>query len=173
LPNLTGTVDLLRLAENSPNFKGFLFLSSSEVYGECNSLNPIKEEELGRTDIFHPRSVYSESKRAGELVCRVWERSNNLPIAIARPFHTYGIGLKSGDGRAFADIDGLRGLLLADPDALARSFVKQILMYATGTDIHYSDRLAIERIVAASREHGHGLRSLFHEIAASQLFRGK
>ena len=77
------------------------------------------------------------------------------------------------DGRAFADIDGLRGLLLADPDALARSFVKQILMYATGTDIHYSDRRAIERIVAASREHGHGLRSLFHEIAASRLFRGK
>ena len=77
------------------------------------------------------------------------------------------------DGRSFADIDGLRGLLLADPDALARSFVKQILMYATGTDIHYSDRRAIERIVAASREHGHGLRSLFHEIAASRLFRGK
>ena len=45
---------------------------------------------------------------------------------------------------AFADIDGLRGLLLADPDALARSFVKQILMYATGTDIHYSDRRAID-----------------------------
>ena len=103
LPNLTGTVDLLRLAESSHNFKGFLFLSSSEVYGECNSLNPIKEEELGRTDLFHPRSVYSESKRTGELVCRVWERSNNLPIAIARPFHTYGIGLKPGDGRAFAD----------------------------------------------------------------------
>jgi len=77
------------------------------------------------------------------------------------------------DGRSFADIDGLRGLLLADPDALARSFVKQILMYATGTDIHYSDRRAIERIVDASREHGHGLRSLFHEIASSRLFRGK
>lgn len=77
------------------------------------------------------------------------------------------------DGRAFADVDGLRGLLLADSDALARSFVKQILMYATGTDIHYSDRRAIERIVAASRERGHGLRSLLHEIAASRLFRGK
>jgi mono/diheme cytochrome c family protein len=77
------------------------------------------------------------------------------------------------DGRAFADIDGLRGLLLADSDALVRSFVKQILMYATGTDIHYSDRRAIERIVAASREHGHGLRGLLHEIAASRLFRGK
>ena len=77
------------------------------------------------------------------------------------------------DGRSFADIDGLRGLLLADPDALARAFVKQILMYATGTDIHYSDRRAIDRIVAASREKGHGLRTLFHEIAASRLFRGK
>lgn len=77
------------------------------------------------------------------------------------------------DGRTFTDVDGLRGLLLDDPDALARSFVKQILMYATGTDIHYSDRPAIERIVAASREHGHGIRSVLHEIAASRLFRGK
>lgn len=77
------------------------------------------------------------------------------------------------DGRSFADVDGLRGLLLADPDAIARSFVKQILMYATGTDIHYSDRRAIELIVAASRKRGHGLRGLFHEIAASPLFRGK
>jgi len=77
------------------------------------------------------------------------------------------------DGRTFTEVDGLRGLLLDDPDALARSFVKQILMYATGTDIHYSDRPAIERIVAASREHGHGIRSLLHEIAASRLFRGK
>ena len=77
------------------------------------------------------------------------------------------------DGRSFADIDGLRGLLLADPDALARAFVKQVLMYATGTDIHYSDRRAIERIVEASREKGHGFRTLFHAIAASRLFRGK
>lgn len=77
------------------------------------------------------------------------------------------------DGRTFTDVDGLRGLLLDDPDALARSFVKQILMYATGTDVHYSDRPAIERIVAASREQGHGIRSLLHEIAASRLFRGK
>jgi hypothetical protein len=46
-------------------------------------------------------------------------------------------------------------------------------MYATGTDIHYSDHREIERIVAASREHGHGLRSLLREIAASRLFRGK
>jgi hypothetical protein len=27
--------------------------------------------------------------------------------------------------------------------------------------------------VAESREKGHGLRSLFHEVAASRLFRGK
>ncbi|MEX0687141.1 MAG: DUF1592 domain-containing protein [Pirellulales bacterium] len=71
------------------------------------------------------------------------------------------------DGRTFADIDGLRSLLTADPDALTRAFAKQILMYATGTDIHYADRREIDRIVTVSREHGHGIRGLFQLVADS------
>ena len=103
LPNITGTIDLLRLANNSSDFRGFLYLSSSEIYGHSSSLKPIREDELGIIDITSPRSVYAESKRSGELICRVWERSTHIPVAIARPFHTYGLGLKKGDGRAFAD----------------------------------------------------------------------
>jgi hypothetical protein len=77
------------------------------------------------------------------------------------------------DGRTFADIDGLRRQLADDPDRLARAFVKQLLMYATGTDIHYADRREIEQIVAASRRQGHGIRRLFKLVADSDLFRSK
>ena len=77
------------------------------------------------------------------------------------------------DGRGFTDIDAFRALLAADPDTLARGFVRQLLMYATGTDIHYSDRREIERIVAAARDRGYGVRTLFHLVADSDLFRGK
>lgn len=145
LPNVTGTINLLRLAEKSSNFKGFLYLSSSEVYGESDSLNPIKEEDLGKTDIFNPRSVYAESKRAGELICRVWERSSNLPIAIARPFHTYGIGLKPGDGRAFADFidSALNGgnIVITGDGSATRAYchaidaVEGFLRILTATDV--------------------------------------
>jgi len=77
------------------------------------------------------------------------------------------------DGRGFTDIDGLRTLLAADPDTLARGFVKQLLMYATGTDIHYADRREIDRIVAAARDRGYGIRTIIHLVADSDLFRGK
>ena len=103
LPNIVGTINLLRLANESPDFRGFLYISSSEVYGKSESASPIKEHDLGQIDITSPRSVYAESKRSGELICHVWERSTKVPVAIARPFHTYGIGLRVGDGRAFAD----------------------------------------------------------------------
>jgi UDP-glucuronate decarboxylase len=103
LPNITGTLDLLKIASNSKDFRGFLYLSSSEIYGRRDSEMPIREDQLGEIDITSPRSVYAESKRSGELICRVWERSAEIPVAIVRPFHTYGIGLKVGDGRAFAD----------------------------------------------------------------------
>jgi UDP-glucuronate decarboxylase len=112
LPNIVGTIDLLRLANESPDFRGFLYLSSSEVYGKSESLSPIDEGELGEIDITSPRSVYAESKRSGELICHVWERSTKIPVAIARPFHTYGIGLRVGDGRAFAEFinNGITGV---------------------------------------------------------------
>jgi hypothetical protein len=77
------------------------------------------------------------------------------------------------DGRGFTDIDGLRTLLAADPDTLARGFVKQLLMYATGTDIHYADRREIDRIVAAAQDRGYGIRTIIHLVADSDLFRGK
>ncbi len=77
------------------------------------------------------------------------------------------------DGRGFTDVDGLRSLLAADPDTLARGFVKQLLMYATGTDIHYADRREIDRIVAAALDRGYGIREIIHLVADSDLFRGK
>lgn len=76
------------------------------------------------------------------------------------------------DGCGFTDIDGLRTLLAADPDTLARGFVKQLLMYATGTDIHYTDRREIDRIVAAAQDRGYGIRTIIHLVADSDLFRG-
>lgn len=39
----------------------------------------------------------------GETICISWFRQYNIPIKIIRPFHTYGPGMKIGDGRAFVD----------------------------------------------------------------------
>jgi len=43
-------------------------------------------------------------------------------------------------------------------------------MYATGAEPTFADRAEIDRIVAATADTGHGIRSLSHEIARSRLF---
>ena len=73
------------------------------------------------------------------------------------------------DGREFADFEAFRGLLVADPPRLARAFVAQMLMYATGAEPMFADRAEVDRIVATTAGAGHGIRGLIHAIADSPL----
>ena len=77
------------------------------------------------------------------------------------------------DGRAFADIDGLKALLLEDKDLLARALAEKLVTYATGRAPQPADRAEIEAIVGRTRGRDYGLRSLVHEIVQSDLFRRK
>ena len=77
------------------------------------------------------------------------------------------------DGRTFTDVSGLRTLLTKDEDALARNLVRQLLIYATGTGIRFSDRAAIEAIIARTKPTHHGVRDLLHNVVASTLFHTK
>ena len=76
------------------------------------------------------------------------------------------------DGRKFDDVDGLRRLLLADEDQLARNVVRQLTIYATGAGIGFSDRDEVEAIVAQTKRQMHGLRSIVHAVVAGPIFSG-
>jgi nucleoside-diphosphate-sugar epimerase len=103
LPNIEGTINLLRGVENQ-KLKCFLFLSSSEVYGAFpEDKNAIFENEYGVVDPMNQRSCYAESKRMGENLCVSWFQQKKVPCRVIRPFHTYGPGLRKDDGRVFAD----------------------------------------------------------------------
>ncbi len=77
------------------------------------------------------------------------------------------------DGRRFDDINGLRALLLQDEDALARNVARQLMIYATGAGIRFSDRAAIDHIVNKTKPTQYGLRSIVQEVVASDLFQMK
>jgi hypothetical protein len=77
------------------------------------------------------------------------------------------------DGRSFAGINELRALLAKDEPVLAANLVRQLLVYATGAGIRFSDRTPVDAIVAAARPGGYGMRSLVEEVAVSELFRSK
>ncbi len=77
------------------------------------------------------------------------------------------------DGRAFADIDGFKKLILADPDALARGVAGKLLTYATGQGPAFADRAALDAVVARAKAKDYGLRTLVHEVVQSETFRNK
>jgi UDP-glucuronate decarboxylase len=116
-PNVIGTMNLLKLARDK-NSEGFLFFSSSEVYGNMKSNTAIKEDATGYLDQMNPRSCYAESKKMGETMCVAWNKQFDIPVKIVRPFHTYGPGLSLDDGRVFADFISF---ILKNNDLLIKS----------------------------------------------------
>jgi len=74
------------------------------------------------------------------------------------------------DERKFSDVSELQSLLAANPERLLRNLAEQFAIYSTGHDLAYSDREAIDTIVARTQQKGGGIRTLLHELTESALF---
>lgn len=84
--------------------KGFLFYSTSEIYGDPTpDMIPTPETYRGNVSCTGPRACYDESKRYGETLCVNFAAQHGLPVTVARPFNNYGPGLKITDGRVLSD----------------------------------------------------------------------
>lgn len=94
-----GTRHMLDLARQK-NVKSFIFMSSSEVYGDPDPAHvPTREDYNGNVSVNGPRSCYDESKRFGETMCMAYWRVYNVPVKIIRPFNVYGPGIRPDDYR--------------------------------------------------------------------------
>ncbi|HSI34454.1 MAG TPA: DUF1592 domain-containing protein [Tepidisphaeraceae bacterium] len=82
-------------------------------------------------------------------------------------------GFTTPDGRAFADVDAYKRILLENPDQIARNLTQKLLTYATGADVQFADREVVEQIVARLRAGRYGLRTLVHEVVQSRPFTHK
>jgi UDP-glucuronate decarboxylase len=83
---------------------GFLFMSSSEIYGDPTpECIPTPEDYRGFVSCTGPRACYDEAKRYGETLCVNFAQQYGLPIRAARPFNNYGPGLKITDRRVLPD----------------------------------------------------------------------
>ena len=90
--------------ESEHPVEGFLFYSTSEIYGDPTPENiPTPETYRGNVSCTGPRACYDESKRYGETLCVNFAQQYNLPIKTARPFNNYGPGLKITDRRVLPD----------------------------------------------------------------------
>jgi len=106
--NVNGLRSLLEYArqqrETAEPVEGFLFFSSSEIYGDPTPDSiPTPETYRGNVSCTGPRACYDESKRYGETLCVNFTQRFRLPIKVVRPFNNYGPGLKITDTRVLPD----------------------------------------------------------------------
>jgi len=86
------------------DLKGFLFFSSSEIYGNpAADAVPTPENYCGNVSATGPRACYDEAKRFGETLCALFARVHHMPIGVVRPFNNYGPGMSLKDRRVPAD----------------------------------------------------------------------
>jgi hypothetical protein len=108
---------------------------------------------IGNTFVnFHFDSGFDPRVRLGQVV----DASGQLPT-----------------GEKFQTLTDFQNLVLREPEALAENMVRQILMYATGSEPHYSDRREIALILARTKPGLYGFRSLIDAIVQSELFLSK
>lgn len=101
--NVNGLRNLLEYSKANP-VRGFLFYSSSEIYGDPDPAHiPTPEDYRGYVSCTGPRACYDEAKRYGETLCVNFARVHNVPVKVARPFNNYGPGLKITDRRVIPD----------------------------------------------------------------------
>ena len=74
------------------------------------------------------------------------------------------------DSQKFGGISEFKTLLVANKHQLLKNLAQQLLIYATGRPIAFSDRAALNDILARTEKQGGGIRTLIHELVLSPLF---
>jgi hypothetical protein len=76
-------------------------------------------------------------------------------------------------GETFGGIREFKKLLVSDPDSFAECLAEKLLIYGLGRELGYSDRPMVHDVAKRVGDKGYGLRSLVHEVVASEAFKKK
>ncbi len=77
------------------------------------------------------------------------------------------------DGRTFRDVKEIKRLLMSDEVPVARNLARQLVVFATGAPVRFSDRAELEQILQRASARQYGVRTLVEEIVRSELFQTK
>lgn len=99
---LNGTKKMLDFAVAN-KVKGFVYLSSMEVYGCPATDEKVNEGNSTNLDTMSVRSCYPESKRMCENLCTSYVAEYGVPAMAVRLTQTFGPGVEYNDGRVFAE----------------------------------------------------------------------
>jgi nucleoside-diphosphate-sugar epimerase len=147
--NVQSTLHILEGARRSRSIRRVVITSSSEIYGSATT------ERIAESHPLEPTSPYAASKAACDRLAISWHRTFDAPVAIIRPFNTYGprhvydviprfiraalrdepitihgTGTQSRDFTYVADMVEAFLIMGAHPDAVGR-----VVNFGTGSDV--------------------------------------
>ncbi|MEY2881426.1 MAG: hypothetical protein RLZZ15_3806, partial [Verrucomicrobiota bacterium] len=97
------------------------------------------------------------------------------PIGAARTAYAKNVAIDTSgelpNGQHFADIAGLKRLLVERKAQFARMLTERLLTYACGRRIEAMDRPALDAILAATKANDYPFRDLIEQIVVSETFR--
>ena len=99
ISNFDGMLNLLEYTKEY-EISRILYISSSEVYGNKQSVGIYQEDDYGYIDLLNPRACYPSAKRAAETLCSAYRAEYGIDFVIARPGHIYGPTMTENDTRA-------------------------------------------------------------------------
>ena len=67
----------------------------------------------------------------------------------------------------------MKRLLLKDERQIARNLTNQLIVFATGASVQFSDRPKVEAILDRAASKGYGVKTLIQLLVESELFRNK
>ncbi|MDF1659260.1 MAG: DUF1592 domain-containing protein [Verrucomicrobiales bacterium] len=80
---------------------------------------------------------------------------------------------ETAKGLKFNDVSEFKGILLNDPRQIARGVAEKLIIYSTGAEVSFTDRVELETILDRAEAKNFGLRTLIHEVIQSPLFHQK
>jgi hypothetical protein len=102
------------------------------------------------------RNAYRSAKRGKQSRWKPIDASYDMP-----------------DGRHVENVRAFQKLVLAREEVVAKNVAEKLITYGTGAPITFTDRKAVEEIIAEAEESNYGFRSLVTAVAANWIFLNK
>lgn len=127
--SVIGTMNLLNLAKEK-QIKGFVYLSSMEVYGYPKKGHKVTENEAGALSPLDLRNSYPISKQLCEAMCCAYAAEYKVPAKIIRLTQTFGPEINDSDNRIFAYfakcVSQKQNIILKTKGESERSYLRSI-----------------------------------------------
>ena len=142
-------------------------LAAHREIESCNQCHREIDPPGFALECFDPIGGFREHYRISGGELRFGDFTKPAPPRQGRPVDSSGV---TSNGESFEGIEQYKTLLLREKEQIARNFVSQLVVFATGGEIEFSDRDAIADLLDQTRADGFRIRDMIHQVVQSDLF---